>query len=196
MPSSRSSIRTPTSSTTTSPPRPPSARQSWRSSRRTCKRTTCPACPSSLRARPPPPTYGADTGVEFKHVALADGDVVELGNTLVTAMATPGHLPAHHAYTVADRRRGTDAPWLVFSGDSLLIGDVGRRGLHVSADARGQARLLHASLQRLLARCESRTLLRSRRKRRSGSRRRCRQGPTMLVEQMRRTPELAGQRHR
>ena len=77
----------------------------------------------------------ADTGVEFEHVALADGDVVELGNTLVTAIATPGHAPAHHAYTVADRRRGTEEPWLVFSGDSLLIGDVGRPDLHVAADA-------------------------------------------------------------
>jgi glyoxylase-like metal-dependent hydrolase (beta-lactamase superfamily II) len=38
----------------------------------------------------------------------------------------------------------------VFSGDSLLIGDVGRPDLHVAGDARGQARLLHASLQRLL----------------------------------------------
>jgi glyoxylase-like metal-dependent hydrolase (beta-lactamase superfamily II) len=92
----------------------------------------------------------ADTGVEFAHVALADGEVVELGNTLVTAIATPGHAPAHHAYTVADRRRGTEEPWLVFSGDSLLIGDVGRPDLHVAGDARGQARLLHASLQRLL----------------------------------------------
>jgi hydroxyacylglutathione hydrolase len=89
-------------------------------------------------------------GVEFEHVALADGDVVELGNTLVTAIATPGHAPAHHAYAVADRRRGTEEPWLVFSGDSLLIGDVGRPDLHVAGDARGQARLLHASLQRLL----------------------------------------------
>jgi glyoxylase-like metal-dependent hydrolase (beta-lactamase superfamily II) len=92
----------------------------------------------------------ARAGVEFEHVALADGDVVELGNTLVTAIATPGHAPAHHAYTVADRRRGTEEPWLVFSGDSLLIGDVGRPDLHVAGDARGQARLLHASLQRLL----------------------------------------------
>ena len=49
-----------------------------------------------------------------------------------------------------DRRRGTEEPWLVFSGDSLLIGDVGRPDLHVAGDARGQARLLHASLQRLL----------------------------------------------
>jgi hydroxyacylglutathione hydrolase len=91
-----------------------------------------------------------DAGVEFEHVALGDADVVELGNTIVTAIATPGHAPAHHAYTVADRRRGGEEPWLVFSGDSLLIGDVGRPDLHVDGDADGQARLLHASLRRLL----------------------------------------------
>jgi glyoxylase-like metal-dependent hydrolase (beta-lactamase superfamily II) len=92
----------------------------------------------------------AGAGVEFEHVALVDGEVVELGNTLVTAVATPGHAPAHHAYVVADRRRGTEEPWLVFSGDSLLIGDVGRPDLHVDGDAHGQALLLHASLRRLL----------------------------------------------
>src|SRR6266850_2961939 len=92
----------------------------------------------------------AGAGVEFEHVALADGDVVELGNTLITAIATPGHAPAHHAYTVADRRRETKEPWLVFSGDSLLIGDVGRPDLHVAGDAHGQSRQLHASLRRLL----------------------------------------------
>jgi glyoxylase-like metal-dependent hydrolase (beta-lactamase superfamily II) len=92
----------------------------------------------------------ADAGVTFEHVALADRETVELGNTLVTAIATPGHAPAHHAYAVADRRRGTEEPWLVFSGDSLLIGDVGRPDLHVAGDAVGQARALHASLRRLL----------------------------------------------
>jgi glyoxylase-like metal-dependent hydrolase (beta-lactamase superfamily II) len=89
-------------------------------------------------------------GVVFEHVALDDGDVIELGNTLVMAIATPGHAPAHHAYSVADLRRGSREPWLVFSGDSLLIGDVGRPDLHVAGDARGQARLLHMSLRRLL----------------------------------------------
>jgi hydroxyacylglutathione hydrolase len=92
----------------------------------------------------------ARAGVEFEHVALADGETVELGNTVVTAIATPGHAPAHHAYVVADRRRGTDEPWLVFTGDSLLIGDVGRPDLHVAGDAHGQARLLQQSLRRLL----------------------------------------------
>jgi hydroxyacylglutathione hydrolase len=92
----------------------------------------------------------AGAGVEFEHVALDDGDVIELGNTIVTAIATPGHAPAHNAYAVADRRRGTNEPWLVFSGDSLLIGDVGRPDLHVGDDVRGQAMLLHESLRRLL----------------------------------------------
>jgi hydroxyacylglutathione hydrolase len=92
----------------------------------------------------------AGAGVAFEHVALDDGDVVELGNTVVRAIATPGHAPAHHAYSAADRRRGTEEPWLVFTGDSLLIGDVGRPDLHVDGDVHGQARSLHASLERLL----------------------------------------------
>ena len=85
-------------------------------------------------------------GVDFEHTALRDGEQVELGNTLVTALATPGHAPAHHAYVVADRRRGTEEPWLVFTGDSLLVGDVGRPDLHEGAAAgdvvRSTARLL------------------------------------------------------
>jgi hydroxyacylglutathione hydrolase len=92
----------------------------------------------------------AGGGFEFAHIALAEGALVELGNTHVRAIATPGHAPAHHAYAVADRRRETDEPWLVFTGDSLLVGDAGRPDLHVAADAEGQARLLHASLGRLL----------------------------------------------
>jgi hydroxyacylglutathione hydrolase len=92
----------------------------------------------------------ASAGVDFPHHGLEDDERVDLGNTVVTAIATPGHAPAHHAYLVADRRRGDEEPWLVFSGDSLLIGDVGRPDLHVAGDARGQARLLHRSLGRLL----------------------------------------------
>ena len=91
-----------------------------------------------------------NAGVDFPHVPLEDGRRIELGNTIVTALATPGHAPAHSAFVVADLRRGSDEPWLVFTGDSLLIGDVGRPDLHVAGDPRGQARLLHASLVKLL----------------------------------------------
>jgi glyoxylase-like metal-dependent hydrolase (beta-lactamase superfamily II) len=92
----------------------------------------------------------AGARVGFAHADLDDGAVVQLGNTLVRAVATPGHAPAHHAYVVSDRRRGTDEPWLVFTGDSLLIGDVGRPDLHIAGDAHRQALVLHQSLRRLL----------------------------------------------
>jgi hydroxyacylglutathione hydrolase len=92
----------------------------------------------------------ANAGVAFPHVALEDDQRVEIGNTVVTALATPGHAPAHSTFVVADRRRGSEEPWLAFTGDSLLIGDVGRPDLHVAGDPLGQARFLHASLERLL----------------------------------------------
>jgi hydroxyacylglutathione hydrolase len=92
----------------------------------------------------------AGAPVEFPHTELADGEEVVLGNTRVRALATPGHAPAHNAYVVADRRRGTDEPWLVFTGDSLLVGDVGRPDLHAGGDPLPLAEQLHASLARLL----------------------------------------------
>lgn len=96
------------------------------------------------------PYLPAGAGVEFDHVALDDGDVVELGNTRVTAVSTPGHAPAHHAYLLGDRRRGDERPWLVFTGDSLLVGDVGRPDLHANGEPEQLALQLHASIGRLL----------------------------------------------
>jgi glyoxylase-like metal-dependent hydrolase (beta-lactamase superfamily II) len=93
----------------------------------------------------------AGAQVEFEHVALGDGETLELGNTVVTAIATPGHAPAHHAYAVADRRRGTDEPWLVFTGDSLLVGDIGRPDLHAGGNSELAAKDLFSSINRLLA---------------------------------------------
>ena len=95
----------------------------------------------------------AGAGVDFEHVALADGDVVELGNTIVEAVATPGHAAAHHAYLVTDLTRG-DEPWMVLAGDALLVGDAGRPDLHVHGEhsAEAMAGTLYRSLtERLLA---------------------------------------------
>jgi hydroxyacylglutathione hydrolase len=93
--------------------------------------------------------------VDFLHTPLSGGARVELGNTIVRALATPGHAPAHHAYVVSDLKRGTDEPWLVFTGDSLLVGDVGRPDLHAGGDPELHARVLRESLDRLLALPES-----------------------------------------
>jgi hydroxyacylglutathione hydrolase len=92
----------------------------------------------------------AGARVAFEHVGLDDGDEVALGNTQVRTLATPGHAPAHNAYVVADRRRGDSEPWLVFTGDSLLVGDVGRPDLHAQGEPEALAHELHASVRRLL----------------------------------------------
>jgi hydroxyacylglutathione hydrolase len=91
--------------------------------------------------------------VEFEHRALADGEVVQLGNTQIQAISTPGHAPAHHAYLVSDQTRAGE-PWLVLSGDALLVGDAGRPDLHAQGDrtAEEMARQLYRSItERLLA---------------------------------------------
>jgi hydroxyacylglutathione hydrolase len=84
---------------------------------------------------------------EFEHRALADRDVLRLGNTELQAIATPGHAPAHHAYLVTDRTRG-DEPWLVLTGDALLVGEAGRPDLHAQGEhtVEEMARALHRSL--------------------------------------------------
>jgi glyoxylase-like metal-dependent hydrolase (beta-lactamase superfamily II) len=87
------------------------------------------------------------SGVEFEHVALADGQTLRLGNTEIQAVATPGHAPAHHAYLVTDHVRA-DEPWMVLTGDALLVGDAGRPDLHAKGNQTSEelARMLYRSL--------------------------------------------------
>lgn len=93
------------------------------------------------------------SGAEFEHHVLADGELVTLGNTVIQAVATPGHATAHHAYLLTDHRRGEE-PWMVLTGDALLVGDAGRPDLHAHAEhtVEEMARTLYRSLHdRLLA---------------------------------------------
>jgi hydroxyacylglutathione hydrolase len=94
----------------------------------------------------------AGAGVDFDHHPLADGERVELGNTVIEAIATPGHALAHHAYVVSDRRRAEE-PWLVLTGDALLVGDAGRPDLHAHGEhtVEEMARTLYRSLTERLA---------------------------------------------
>jgi glyoxylase-like metal-dependent hydrolase (beta-lactamase superfamily II) len=94
----------------------------------------------------------AGAGVEFDHHELQDGELLNLGNTAIQAIATPGHALAHHAYLVTDHTRGEE-PWLVLTGDALLVGDAGRPDLHAHGEhtAEEMARMLYRSLtERLL----------------------------------------------
>src|SRR5215218_10950251 len=102
------------------------------------------------------PYLPGGVGVDFDHTSLDDGEVVELGNTKVKAIATPGHATAHHAYLVTDTTRG-DEPWFVLSGDALLVGDAGRPDLHANDEhtVEQMARTLYRSLDRKSTRLNS-----------------------------------------
>jgi hydroxyacylglutathione hydrolase len=90
-------------------------------------------------------------GVDLDHHPLADGEIVDVGNTEFQAIATPGHAQAHHAYLVTDHARADD-PWMVLTGDALLVGDAGRPDLHARGEdsVEEMARSLYRSLSERL----------------------------------------------
>lgn len=77
----------------------------------------------------------------FPHRPLKSGDVIRLGNVRLEVRHTPGHTPESISLLISDLTR-SDEPWLVLTGDTLFVGDVGRPDL-VGADA---ARELAGSL--------------------------------------------------
>jgi hydroxyacylglutathione hydrolase len=75
--------------------------------------------------------------------SLRDGEDIELGNTRVKVLHTPGHSPESVCLVVTDLKRGA-APWFVLTGDTLFVGAVGRPDL--PGRARENAAQLYASL--------------------------------------------------
>ena len=75
---------------------------------------------------------------------LRDGQEIELGNTRIKVLHTPGHTPESVCLVVTDLRRGTD-PWFVLTGDTLFVGAVGRPDL--PGRARENAGELYDSIQ-------------------------------------------------
>ena len=66
--------------------------------------------------------------VQFNFHALSDNDTIEAGNVIVKVVHTPGHTDDSICLQVTDKRRG-DQPWFVVTGDTLLVGSVGRPDL-------------------------------------------------------------------
>ncbi|MGC9515863.1 MBL fold metallo-hydrolase [Methanocrinis sp.] len=98
------------------------------------------------------------TGAEILHAdgqlgyrygeAIEDGTVVKVGRFEIEAISTPGHTPGSMSYLLGDA--GGD-PWVVFTGDALFAGDVGRVDLLGMERAEEMARLLYDSVfKRLL----------------------------------------------
>jgi glyoxylase-like metal-dependent hydrolase (beta-lactamase superfamily II) len=81
--------------------------------------------------------------VSFPFMPLRDDQEVELGNTRLRVLHTPGHSPESICLLGTDLRRGTD-PWFLLTGDTLFVGAVGRPDL--PGRAKENAALLYASI--------------------------------------------------
>ncbi|RYD54634.1 MAG: MBL fold metallo-hydrolase [Sphingobacteriales bacterium] len=73
-----------------------------------------------------PIIYGPNTEAGFKVHVATDGEVFEIGKLKMHVMHTPGHTLESTCYLLDDEQ---GAPYCVFTGDTLFVGDVGRPDL-------------------------------------------------------------------
>ncbi|MHA7130630.1 MBL fold metallo-hydrolase [Algoriphagus namhaensis] len=65
---------------------------------------------------------------EFDHESLQHGDKITVGNLTLEVLHTPGHTPESISFLLTDHP-ATDQPVMVFTGDFVFVGDVGRPDL-------------------------------------------------------------------
>lgn len=85
----------------------------------------------------------------FEHVALSEGDTIQLENMKLSVIETPGHTPEHLCYIVTDESRG-ETPIGVFVGDTLFVGDVGRPDLFPEMANELAGKLYHSLHDKLM----------------------------------------------
>ena len=84
---------------------------------------------------------------QFEHQPLKEGDRFDIDEILIEVLETPGHTPEHISYIITDNSRGKD-PVIIFSGDVLFVGDVGRPDIFPKK-AKELASMLYNSLRKL-----------------------------------------------
>ena len=85
-------------------------------------------------------------GLEWKYGnTLRDGQEFQIGNLRLTAIHTPGHTDESMSYALTDLSSG-EATVMVFSGDALFVGDVGRTDLYGPEEAPRLASNLYDSI--------------------------------------------------
>lgn len=93
---------------------------------------------------------------QFSHQGVAEGDSFRIDDLEVRILETPGHTPEHVTYVVVDHGRGPE-PAVIFCGDTLFVGDVGRPDLFPGMALELAAKLhgsLHHKLMALPPFCE------------------------------------------
>lgn len=71
---------------------------------------------------------GPEWQYQFPHVGLRDGNVINVGNLKFEVIHTPGHTPESISFLLTDTP-ASDEPVMLFTGDFVFVGDIGRPDL-------------------------------------------------------------------
>ena len=71
---------------------------------------------------------GPDWQYQLAHVGLKHGDEFKLGNLKIEVIHTPGHTPESISFLLTDTP-ASDKPVMLFTGDFVFVGDIGRPDL-------------------------------------------------------------------
>lgn len=71
---------------------------------------------------------GTEWSYTFDHTPLKDGSKFKVGNLLFEVLHTPGHTPEHISFLLTDTS-ASNTPIMVFTGDFVFVGDIGRPDL-------------------------------------------------------------------
>ncbi len=96
----------------------------------------------------------ARTGAEVLHSAydeldygyggrIAEGEAIQVGRLQLEPIHTPGHTLGHLSFLLKD---ATGASWVVFTGDALFAGDVGRTDFYGADKLQEMTGLLYDSI--------------------------------------------------
>lgn len=99
---------------------------------------------SELAARTEAEVWHADSQWDYEYGnPVENGQSWEIGRLKLEALHTPGHTPGSMSYLLRDHE---DKPWIIFTGDVLFAGDVGRVDLLGMDRAEEMAKSLYDSI--------------------------------------------------
>jgi hydroxyacylglutathione hydrolase len=99
---------------------------------------------TELASRTDAEIWHADKELDYAYGRpVEDGQSWRVGRLKIEAVHTPGHTPGHMSYLLHDP---DGHPWMVFTGDALFAGDVGRVDLLGEDRLEQQARQLYDTL--------------------------------------------------
>lgn len=95
---------------------------------------------------------GPDWQYQFAHEGVKDGTVIKMGNLTFEVIHTPGHTPESISFLLTDHP-ASNKPVMLFTGDFVFVGDIGRPDLlEKAAGLKGTqdlgARQMYQSIQR------------------------------------------------